>query len=971
MNISRPKLVLVVVALVAVFVLGVAWRLVSTPDIGVYCLVNAEPWPELVEQGAPIGWVDLASGSIELPRGGDRLLAVAGRPVPTIVHFQRVLDDLHRLEADEAAPERLVTLEYARRDAQGAIERRSAQVACRTTPIRTVAASAAWLALQFVILLIGGTVFWRRIGDVSAAIFFALCAVTVVAFSGTFHWQYVVTAPALFVPYVACALLQPALTLHFHALFPRVIGVLRRRPAGVVGAIYALPLAWLGLTLFTAGRIFQNRLEPSQLGVLLADLQTMAWLSWSYWSVCGAMFITGLLILRHKYLHSRTVAERTQARWLLATSLLASVPLGYLLHIAFQDRGQFAFGPGPKLILYLTSLSFTISYAVSITRHRLWWGGPWVNREMLHALARGGVSLVFAATVGIITAIVVGIYFRWQDAVAIGLTALFTVLAVGWIHDRIQLAIDRRFRRDRYPLDRALERLSEALGQVVDPPQIARQLVQSLREVLGCERGAVYLLDPQGVWTLAHRVQWPQLPERIADPFWNTAPRINGISLPLPTLLQHVQVTWSEPLELEGNRLGVLLCGAKQDDKPLTAEEILVVSALSRSTTLALHGVQHYQNVAQLRQQLADRTRQVREQRRRISFLQNELLAQRQGNDTTTQPTTAANSSSTVELRHTLRGSSRVMRELIEQIGKVAVSPSSVLIRGESGTGKELIARAIHDNSPRSSKPFVQVHCASLSASLLESELFGHMKGAFTGADRDKPGRFELADGGTLFLDEIGDISLETQTKLLRVLQERAFERVGGTRTIAVDVRLIAATHQHLEQLIRSGRFREDLLYRLNVISLSAPPLRERRDDIFELAMHFLKIFAARAEKRIARIDHQAIEMLTQYHWPGNVRQLENVIERAVVLAEGETIGIDDLPDEVKRSPRTVPTHVTTTAIVPERMFDDLAAVERERLITILAECRGNKSEAARLLGIPRSTLFSKLRRFGLQLDRE
>jgi transcriptional regulator with GAF, ATPase, and Fis domain len=223
-------------------------------------------------------------------------------------------------------------------------------------------------------------------------------------------------------------------------------------------------------------------------------------------------------------------------------------------------------------------------------------------------------------------------------------------------------------------------------------------------------------------------------------------------------------------------------------------------------------------------------------------------------------------------------GSSPAVRQLLHLVRKVSASPSAVLLRGESGTGKELLARAIHEHSPRAGKAFVTVHCAALSTSLLESELFGHVKGAFTGAHRDKVGRFELANGGSLFLDEIGDISLEVQTKLLRVLQEMTFERVGSSEPVKVDVRLIAATHQRLEALIRQGRFREDLYYRLDVISIHVPPLRERREDIIELANYFLRQYAQRCGKEMTLIDDDALLVLKAYSWPGNVRQLENVI---------------------------------------------------------------------------------------------
>ena len=306
-----------------------------------------------------------------------------------------------------------------------------------------------------------------------------------------------------------------------------------------------------------------------------------------------------------------------------------------------------------------------------------------------------------------------------------------------------------------------------------------------------------------------------------------------------------------------------------------------------------------------------------------------------------------------------------------------------MLIRGESGTGKELLAAAIHENSPRSAGPMVSVHCGALAAGVLESELFGHVKGSFTGAHRDKVGRFELAHGGTLFLDEIGDISLETQIKLLRVLQEREFEPVGATRTVAVDVRLITATHQNLERLITEGRFREDLFYRLNVITIALPPLRERGDDIVELALYFLNRSAERAGKRVSHFDDRALDALRRYAWPGNIRELENAIERSVVMAEAAEITLHDLPATIVTGAPPVQVLETKPAAASPASAEAPAAApagkapagpaatefdrERQTLVEALARSKGNKAEAARLLGIPRSTLFSRLKKYGFE----
>jgi Nif-specific regulatory protein len=308
-------------------------------------------------------------------------------------------------------------------------------------------------------------------------------------------------------------------------------------------------------------------------------------------------------------------------------------------------------------------------------------------------------------------------------------------------------------------------------------------------------------------------------------------------------------------------------------------------------------------------------------------------------------------------------GTSKEMRDVYEQIAQVAPSGATVLIRGESGTGKELVAHAIHYNSPRSSKPFVKVNCAALPESLIESELFGHEKGAFTGAVARKRGRFELAEGGTLFLDEIGDLSPAMQVKLLRALQEREFERVGGTETIKVNVRLITATNVDLEQAVSDGRFRSDLYYRLNVFSIYLPPLRERKTDILLLADHFLEKYGRQNGKRIKRISTPAIDMLMTYHWPGNVRELENVVERATLVCEGNVIHGYHLPPTLQ----TAEGSGTVT-----KMSLDLAvnAFEKDLIQDALKTTRGNRARAARLLDTTERILGYKVKKYEIDCRR-
>jgi len=309
--------------------------------------------------------------------------------------------------------------------------------------------------------------------------------------------------------------------------------------------------------------------------------------------------------------------------------------------------------------------------------------------------------------------------------------------------------------------------------------------------------------------------------------------------------------------------------------------------------------------------------------------------------------------------RFNIIGVSPHIREVSELIRKVADIKSTVLIYGESGTGKELVARALHFAGKRAERPFIAVNCAALSETLLESELFGHVRGAFTGAHADRRGRFELADGGTLFLDEVGAMSQALQSSLLRVIETKEFERVGGTKTISVDVRIIAATNMDLKKAIKEQTFREDLYYRLNVVPIELTPLRERPEDIPILAKHFLNLYARELRKEIKEISASAMKLLSTYNWPGNVRELENVIERSVVLARGKILESEDLPLDLslrKWDNMKVSSYQDAKKEV-------LESFEREFFTRILRAAGGNMTEAAKLSGMDRKNLYEKLRR--------
>ena len=318
--------------------------------------------------------------------------------------------------------------------------------------------------------------------------------------------------------------------------------------------------------------------------------------------------------------------------------------------------------------------------------------------------------------------------------------------------------------------------------------------------------------------------------------------------------------------------------------------------------------------------------------------------------------------------RPDILGRSQAIKDMLQIISTVAPTEATVLITGESGTGKELVARALHEGSARADKPLVTVNCAALAENLLESELFGHEKGSFTGADRRREGRFMQADGGTLFLDEIGEISLLMQVKLLRAIQQREIQRVGGDATLKVDVRIVAATNRNLLDEVAAGRFREDLYYRLNVVSIQVPSLQERSEDIPLLAEHFLKVFGERNRKDVKGFTPKAMDMLIKYPWPGNVRELENAVERAVVLLFGSYVSERELPlavtqayeqeDDAEPSALSVPLEGAT-----------LEDVEREAILRMLDSVGDNKSEAAKRLGISRKTLHTKLKRYGQEQD--
>ena len=655
----------------------------------------------------------------------------------------------------------------------------------------------------------------------------------------------------------------------------------------------------------------------------------------------------------------------------------AAICIGYALLLAVVWRTEFALG-GARIPMFLASLVFMLAYAIGIIRYKLMLIDQIISKGMWYYVLSYGATGFVALGISVGTMAVAAGKMPMVDQpgwIVAGIVMLAVILLI-WLRDSWQHFVDRRFFREKYQLDKALQRMHRDVGHLTDVEFLSERLSASCRDVLQSSRIGLYLSDgrPNGFRLTAADGQSTGLPMQLVlpeeftvaladDPTLQrvTPTSREGVS-PVQNLLRQWQADLVHGLEIDGKLAGLVVLGPKQSGMMYSAEDLTFLAALAQITGIALHCAKFHQDITQLNEDLRLKTDLISRQRQQIAILQAELASVARPDQ--------ANAPAEQFRRDAIIGHSPALEHIMDTVRKVAASETSVLVRGESGTGKELLAKAIHENSPRRDGPLITVHCAALSAGLLESELFGHVKGAFTGAHSDKQGRFELANGGTLFLDEIGDISAETQVKLLRVLQQREFERVGGTQTIQVDVRLIAATHQNLERLIAEGKFREDLYYRLNVISVTLPPLRERYEDVLELAVFFLRRAASRAGRRIAKFEDDAIDLLLRYPWPGNIRELQNVIERAVVLAEGETITVSDLPVDLQSSnppaDRAIPLRNESEFSPATDIRDDDPLIERRQLLEALEKSGGNKARAARLLGLARSTYFSKLKKHGL-----
>jgi transcriptional regulator with GAF, ATPase, and Fis domain len=1018
-------------AVAVVYSMVVLGFVATTPDLGIRCLIDDPAWENGTTNGVVIRMLPSAgeiSGKGPLPKIGDRLIRIGDWPIHTFVDFAQALMRLrgapipigggslpvnfnptsmkhsYRLPSLWQDVNRTSFVEIEFIPAGGTHSKTATcYLQVQSLPVTEVLFSLFWFMLQSVAFAIGAAVYWNRPFDRASQLFYALCLVTLGAFLGSNHWWIVAGSFWLTAPSLICTMLLPAVCLHFFLVFPRTWLPLVWRPRTSLGLIYGLPLAGTAVLLTLAALCswlpWRGVLEPDAATIrrLLGMIRIGIY---SSLVVGGVYFVVALACVQRSYASTRNAVEQIQLKLLWRAGLVTTFCMIAVLYLSLFEREKFALG-WARIPIFLAGLCFTVAYAYGIIRYRLLLVDQIVSKGVMYYLASSGLTAAFALTIalGPVARQYLNIFPLTQQSALISIVLMLAVILLLWLRDVFQGMIDRRFYREKYQLGKALERMNRAVGHLADPESVAELMLGSCRDVLGVDRAALYLrTSVESPFRLVAAYGAESLPRQFSEdhPLIEAVEELGnlqrallgarGESAAAQNALRELRIDLVHGLQIGAQTVGLVVLGAKQNSAPFSGEDLTFLNALGQITNVALYTVKSDRDLERLNEELIRKIERIETQSRQIAVLQTELSELQ-------NPAPAEAAAKAGDLnRSQLKGKSAAIDRVLETVRKVAGSESSVLIRGESGAGKELVARVLHENSPRRGGPMVCVHSAALSPSLLESELFGHVKGAFTGAHRDRIGRFQAASGGTLFLDEIGDISLETQIKMLRVLQERGFEPVGGTQTIAVDVRVIAATHQDLEKLIAQGRFREDLYYRLNVISIVMPPLRERTEDILELALHFLMRSAQKCGKRITHIEPEALAALERHLWPGNVRELENVIERAVVMAETDRVTLLDLPAELAR-PTRLASHVVETKPLARRMAgtasgstlggfshngfaDDLSdnpfgqespAWERDTLLGALRKCAGNKAKAARLLGIPRSTYFSKLKKHGIR----
>jgi transcriptional regulator with GAF, ATPase, and Fis domain len=768
--------------------------------------------------------------------------------------------------------------------------------------------------LAAVLLVLGVTARIGRPDDVYARRFYLVTAVNAVLFVGALSWTRLVVHPALGAVFLAALFFSPPFALQLS-----------------LDASYKGKRAWRYVPFLWSGALAIACLIG--IGLALTEYETSdRALRWVVVCIAAQVtsipFYSGIGLWAQVQQHRRATGERrAQLRWMLFGHALTALPGLVGIPIMALDIDRFLLVRVQPLIIAV-ALLWSLGYGLAILRIRL---------ADVDALIRSSVGYVMTTSAAILVYVGVVLGAGWITGQLVDETGplphlvagVAAAIVFGPIRGATTRWLDRRFFRDRRHYIEALRRAGESLALLREPAELAREAVEQIVAAVRAEGGALFVRRPgEGAWHVAHAVgHVPPAPTGDLAP----PPPRDGIGVPVAAPGAVDPPAW---LVLGPRKSGDLY---SSDDKDL-------LGALASQLAVALANARSFGEIKALSRTLESQNVEIRELRDKLED-ENRFLRQR---------IEAATDGALV-------GDSRALRELRKTLDRVAKSDATVLLLGESGTGKGLLARLLHATSPRTDQPFMQVDCGAIAASVFESELFGHERGAFTGATRMRRGPIELAHGGTLFLDEIGELPLELQPKLLRVLEDKIVMRVGATQPVTVDVRIIAATNRDLEKMVASGEFREDLYFRLRVVEITVPPLRERRADLPALCESLLPRVARRAGYAIKPIAHDALARMMAYAWPGNVRELENVLERALVLGEGKEIAAADL-ELSDRAPAIEPI-ADETSRPHDAVMDD---IERRRLSAALAAAEGNQSTAAKALGMPRTTFINKLRRHGL-----
>ncbi|HEV8062264.1 MAG TPA: sigma 54-interacting transcriptional regulator, partial [Gemmataceae bacterium] len=727
------------------------------------------------------------SGNTSLdPEEGDSIVRIGSRAVktwPQLLQATRSLRETAFLEVQslaEAQTQALDTMRWENKDYvrltfqrgpgktdEGAIRIGWCEVG--SMPFEDVAPSVLWFLLKIGLFVVGALVFWKRPGDRSATQFYILCICTLMAYMGGYHWSRIVTQPVLILGFMISGVLLPAVLLHFYCIFPRPKQFLADSGRRALCALYALPVLFLTSMIFfyLRTRWLDRSGQPDE--AVSDSLSNLLLLTDIYLGVAGLFYAASVVAQVHSYFSVQDPMEKNQVKWILFGSLAAMFPIGSTLYLAVMNRN--AFGAGAATWpMFAASVCFTLAFIISITRYRL------MHLEQI--LSSGMVYFLISCLAGLIYYVVVFLATlltgkraesSFSQAVLLSTTALVVLCLLDMARSRLKRTLDRRLSREKHQLDRTIRRMGQAIEQLIDPPTLARKLLHSSAEVLAVVRGSVYLRegDPP-IYRLVDSIgPPPSLVELSAG-----CPLIEDV-VPRGATVAEVRMSMLSPAQRqlrflggevahallhEGELLGLLVLGTKDPHGPFSSEDLTLLEAFTQLTAVALKSAERHRTIEGLNRSLQDKVAKISEQQRRINTLQTQLMRQ-----AAPEPSeTAAAAASTAPLHPALPGqdyiigSGEAVRQLLHMARKAAAAQAVVLIRGESGTGKELLARVLHDGSSRAGKAFVKVHCAALSPGLLESELFGHVKGAFTGAHRDKTGRFEMADGGTLFLDEIG-----------------------------------------------------------------------------------------------------------------------------------------------------------------------------------------------------------------------